>query len=215
MCSMQSSHNKKVLIWTMPYSLMLNHVLNLKSVGYTAVPFFAIAAIWFVTFGLCLSLICVCYCCRRREPYAYSSIAYALSLIFLVLLSITAMYRSLTLTLSWYSFIVNVKLICDGCTSIFRVGCVVLYKGQEKFHSSIIDTLQYVVSQADDTSDTLRNVSQHLVAAKQTNVVQVSLPPTVQTDIDQLQTTIDTSATTLTTKTQENSRDIKKRIDSL
>lgn len=90
-----------------------------------------------------------------------------------------------------------------------------LYTGHEKFYSSTIDTLQYVVSQADDTSDTLRNVSQHLVAAKQTNVVQVSLPPTVQTHIDHLQTMIDTSATTLTTTTEQNSRDIKKLVDSM
>ncbi|XP_047941033.1 uncharacterized protein LOC125188300 [Salvia hispanica] len=156
------------------------------SVSYTAAPFFAIAAIWFVAFGICASLVCVCYFCRPRNPYGYSSIAYALSLIFLLLLSIAAV-----------------------------IGCVVLYTGHEKFYSSTIDTLQYVVSQADGTSDTLRNVSQHLVAAKQTNVVQVSLPPTVQTDIDHLQTMIDTSATTLTTTTEQNSRDIKKLVDSV
>ncbi|XP_057776512.1 uncharacterized protein LOC130995293 [Salvia miltiorrhiza] len=157
------------------------------SVSYTAAPFFAIAAIWFVTFGICLSLICLCYCIRRRkEPFAYSPIAYVLSLIFILLLSIAAV-----------------------------IGCVVLYTGQEKMYSSIIDTLNYVVSEADETSDTLRNVSQHLVAAKQTTVVQVSLPPTVQTDIDQLQGMLEASATTLATKTEENSRDVKKLMDSV
>ncbi|KAL0327403.1 UNVERIFIED_CONTAM: hypothetical protein Sangu_1818300 [Sesamum angustifolium] len=156
------------------------------SVSYTAVPFFAIAAIWFAVFGLCLSLICLCYCCCPREPYGYSRIAYALSLLFLI------------------SFMVATI-----------IGCVVLYTGQEKFHSSTINTLEYVVHQADTTSGNLRNVSEYLSAAKQINISQVSLPPNVQTDIDQIQMSIDSSATTLATKTRDNSEDIKHLIESV
>ncbi|KAF4388354.1 hypothetical protein G4B88_013191 [Cannabis sativa] len=78
------------------------------SVGYTAVPLFAIAVIWFLGFGLCLSIIFLCYfCCKQRRPYGYSRTAYALSLIFLALFTILAI-----------------------------IGCVVLYTGQEKFHHS-------------------------------------------------------------------------------
>ncbi|KAH6790787.1 transmembrane protein [Perilla frutescens var. frutescens] len=157
------------------------------SVAYTGLPIFVIGAIWFATFGICLFLICLCYCFRQREPYAgYSPIAYALSLIFLILFSIAAI-----------------------------IGCVVLYSGQGKFHSNSINSLQYVVNEAESTSQSLRNVSEHLVAAKQTSVVQVSLPPNVQTDIDRIQTMIDTSATTLTTTTQHNSRHINKLLHSL
>lgn len=91
-----------------------------------------------------------------------------------------------------------------------------VYTAEEKFQSSISNSLEeYVMSAADETSDTLRNVSQHLVSARQTNVVQVSLPPNVQTDIDQLQTAIDSAATTLTTQTQQNSRDINKLLHSV
>ncbi|GMN47420.1 hypothetical protein TIFTF001_016603 [Ficus carica] len=61
------------------------------SVAFTAVPLFVIAAIWFIVFGLCLSLICLCYCCCPREPYGYSRTAYALSLILLILFTIAAM----------------------------------------------------------------------------------------------------------------------------
>ncbi|PIN24018.1 hypothetical protein CDL12_03261 [Handroanthus impetiginosus] len=156
------------------------------SVSYTAVPFFLIAAIWFATFGLCLSLICVCHCCCRREPYGYSRIAYLLSLIFLISFTIAAI-----------------------------IGCVVLYTSQGKFHSSTINTLEYVVHQADGTTDNLRNVSEFLSAAKQLNVDQVSLPPNVQTDIDQIQTEIDSSASTLASKTRDNSKDIKNLIESV
>lgn len=75
----------------------LNSLFNLdfhfvmQSVAFTAVPFFVVGGIWFVLFGLTLSLICLVYCCCRRERYGYSRIAYALSLIFLVLFTIAAM----------------------------------------------------------------------------------------------------------------------------
>ncbi|KAL0394299.1 UNVERIFIED_CONTAM: hypothetical protein Slati_4396100 [Sesamum latifolium] len=116
------------------------------SVAYTAVPFFVIGALWFLIFGFALTLICLCYCCCPREPYGYSRIAYALSLILLTLFTIAAI-----------------------------VGCIVLYTGQAKFHSSTTSTLDYVVSQADTTSENLRNVSGYLSAAKQINVDQVIL----------------------------------------
>ncbi|KAI3467988.1 hypothetical protein Pfo_024651 [Paulownia fortunei] len=156
------------------------------SVGYTAVPFFVIGAIWFVIFGLCLTLICLCYCCCRREPYGYSRIVYALSLIFLTLFTIAAI-----------------------------VGCVVLYTGQGKFHNSTISTLEYVVHQADTTSENLRNVSQYLSAAKQINVDQVFLSSNVQTDIDQIRNKINSAASTLSNKTEDNSKHIKNLIESV
>ncbi|XP_073134619.1 uncharacterized protein [Henckelia pumila] len=158
----------------------------MHSVAYTAIPFFVVAIIWFAVFGLCLSLICLCYCCCRREPYGYSRIAYALSLIFLVFFTIFAI-----------------------------VGCVVLYVGQGKFHSSTMNTLEYVVHQADTTSENLRNVSEYLSAAKQINVEQVFLPSNVQTDIDQIQSKINSSASTLASKTEDNSKDIKDLIRSV
>lgn len=90
-----------------------------------------------------------------------------------------------------------------------------LYTGQDKLESSSIKSLEYVTSEADETSDSLRKVSQLLVSAKQTNVVQVSLPPILQTDIDQLQTTINSAATMLTAKTQQNSQHFNKLIHSV
>lgn len=156
------------------------------SVAYTAVPFFFVAAIWFVIFGLCLTIICLCFCCCRREPYGYSRLAYALSLIFLTFFTIAAI-----------------------------VGCVILYTGQGKFHSSTINTLDFVVYQADTTSESLRNVSGYLAAAKQINVDQVILPSNVQGDIDSIQTKINSSASTLSTKTEDNSKKIKDLIQSV
>ncbi|KAM5564409.1 hypothetical protein ABKV19_018813 [Rosa sericea] len=156
------------------------------SVGFTAVPLFAIAAIWFLGCGLCLLLICICHFCCQRQGYGYSRTAYVLSLIFLVLFSITTM-----------------------------IGCVVLYTGQKKFHDSSTSTLEYVVNQADMTVGQLRNASDYLAAAKQLGVDQVYLPANIQTDIDQIGGKLNSSANTLAQQTTENSDDIRDLLDSV
>ncbi|XP_049410215.1 uncharacterized protein LOC125873346 [Solanum stenotomum] len=156
------------------------------SVAYTAVPFFITTLIWFVIFGLCLLFICICSRCCKREPYGYSSMAYALSLIFLALFTIATI-----------------------------IGCVILYTGQEKFHSSTLNTLDYVVHQANVTADTLMNVSVYLAAAKQLAVDRILIPANVQTDIDYVQTKITSSASTLSTKTADNKDDIEHLIESV
>ncbi|XP_068308045.1 uncharacterized protein [Pyrus communis] len=156
------------------------------SVGFTAVPLFAIAAIWFLGFGLSLLIISVCYFCCQRQTYGYSRTAYALSLIFLVLFTIATI-----------------------------IGCVVLYTGQQRFHSSTTSTLEYVVHQADITVVQLRNASDYLASAKQLGVDQVYLPANVQTDIDQIGGKINSSANTLAEKTVENSKDIRDLLDSM
>uniref|UniRef100_A0A803Q8H4 Uncharacterized protein n=1 Tax=Cannabis sativa TaxID=3483 RepID=A0A803Q8H4_CANSA len=156
------------------------------SVGFTAAPFFVIALVWFVIFGLCLSLICLCYCCCSGEPYGYSRIAYALSLIMLILFTIAAI-----------------------------IGCVVLYTGQGKLHNSTTNTLGYVVQQADVTVESLRNVSDYLSAAKRIGVDAVFLPREVQNNIDLIETKINSSATMLSDKTEENSKKIQDGLDSM
>lgn len=156
------------------------------SVAFTAVPFFITALIWFVIFGLCLLFICVCSRCCKREPYGYSAMAYALSLIFLVVFTIVAI-----------------------------IGCVILYTGQEKFHSSTLNTLDYVVHQANITADNLMDVSVYLAAAKQLAVDRILIPANVQTDIDYVQTKITSSSSTLSTKTADNKDDAEHLIESV
>lgn len=156
------------------------------SVGFTAAPLFAIAAVWFLVFGLCLLIGCLCHFCCKRQRYGYSQTAYALSLVFLVLFSICAM-----------------------------IGCVVLYTAQERFHKSTTETLEYVVNQADTTVDKLRAVSDFIASAKLVGVDEVFLPSNVQTDIDQIGTRINSSASVLADKTVDNSEDIKDLLDSV
>ncbi|XP_051151683.1 uncharacterized protein LOC127265750 isoform X2 [Andrographis paniculata] len=175
-----------VVPWSRAERLLIDDISEQQSVAYTAVPFFVIAAIWFVIFGLCLTLICFYYCCCRREPYGYSRLAYALSLVSLILFTVASI-----------------------------IGCVVLYTGQGKYHSSTINTLEYVVQQADATSESLNNVSGYLSSARQINVDQMFLPSNVQTDIDQIQNKINSSASTLSSKTEGNSKKIKSLIESV
>nr|XP_043606201.1 uncharacterized protein LOC122578328 [Erigeron canadensis] len=156
------------------------------SVAFTAVPFFAMAAAWFVFFGLCLSMICLCYCCCAREPYGYSRMAYALSLILLVLFTIVAI-----------------------------VGCVVLYTGQGKFHHSTTKTLEYVVDQANTTAEKLRSLSDDLAAAKKIGVAQVFLPVQVQSDIDEIQVKLNTSSYALSDRTEDNKEDIHRVLNAV
>lgn len=158
----------------------------LASVVFTAVPFFVVAAVWFVIFGLTLSFICLCYCCCPKEPYGYSRVAYALSLILLILFTLLAI-----------------------------AGCIVLYTAQGKFHGSTTTTLKYVVSQADFTAENLRNVSDYLDAAKNIGVDAVFLPSDVQTNIDTIKTKINSSAVELSTKTHENSEQINDGLDKM
>lgn len=101
-------------------------------------------------------------------------------------------------------------LFCD-----YSIGCVVLYTGQQRFHSSTTSTLEYVVHQADIAVVQLRNASDYLASAKQLGVDQVYLPANVQTDIDQIGGKINSSANTLAEKTVENSKDIRDLLDSM
>ncbi|MQL93258.1 hypothetical protein Taro_025896, partial [Colocasia esculenta] len=156
------------------------------SVGFTAVPLFLIGIIWFLGFGLALLLICGCYCCCQRRSYSYSRTAYALSLIFLMLFT---------------------------CAAI--IGCVVLYNGQGKFHTSTSNTLDYVVGQSNYTVENLKNFSDNLAAAKKVSVDRIFLPGDIQGKIDAIETKLNSSANTLANRTKDNSRKIQNVLDSV
>ncbi|KAJ6834147.1 uncharacterized protein M6B38_335890 [Iris pallida] len=156
------------------------------SVGFTAFPLFTLAIVWFVGFGLTLLLICCCYCCCPRRSYSYSRVAYALSLILLILFTIAAI-----------------------------IGCIVLYTGQGKFHSSTSETMDYVTGQADFTVENLRNFSGDLSAAKKVGVDQVFLPADTRAKIDEIVTKVNASANKLDARTSDNSNKIKDVLNTV
>nr|AAD23664.1 hypothetical protein [Arabidopsis thaliana] len=62
------------------------------SVSYTAVPLFVLAAVWFLGFGICLLVICMCHICHRTNSVGYSKVAYVVSLIFLLIFTVIAIF---------------------------------------------------------------------------------------------------------------------------
>lgn len=156
------------------------------SAGYTAAPFFAAAGVWFVAFGLALAVLCICYICRKRQPYGYSKAAYAISLMLLVAFSLAAM-----------------------------AGCIILYASEDRFHSTTMTALDYVVAQAEATVGKLREVSGFLAEARQIEVDQVLLPSSLQVQLDQLGTRLNSSSSTLSYQTVNNSDDIEGVLNSM
>lgn len=156
------------------------------SVGYTAVPLFAVSAVWFLGFGICLLVICMCHICHRSKSIGYSRVAYVLSLIFLLFFTLLAI-----------------------------IGCVMLYSGQIRYNKSTTETLSYVMSQADSTVSQLKAISDYLISAKQIGILQVSLPANVQTEIDQIGSKLTSSIATITDKATSSSNNIRNFLNSV
>ncbi|KAI3673738.1 hypothetical protein L6452_39866 [Arctium lappa] len=159
----------------------------ISSVSFPGFPLYGIAAIWFMGFGLFLLVIGCYYCCYRRKiAYGYSRNAYALSLAFLALFTIAAI-----------------------------VGCVILYTGQGRFHTSTTDTLDFVVRQSKDTVHNLNNVLDILATAKGIGVDQVSLPPDMKNNIDRVDKMVNDAARDLDSDTKKNEKHIQDVLKSV
>ena len=71
------------------------------------------------------------------------------------------------------------------------------------------------MSQANVTAENLSNVSDYLSAAKTSGVSSFSLPTSVQNGIDNIKKKINSSSSTLSTRTQQNSDDIQDGLDDV
>ncbi|PKU69966.1 uncharacterized protein LOC110098069 [Dendrobium catenatum] len=156
------------------------------SVGFTAAPLFGIALTWFVVFGLVLIISGFCYCCCHRPIHPYSYSAYVVSLTLLILFTLAAI-----------------------------IGCVLLYYGQQKFHNSSSDTLDYVVSQANFTVENLREFSGNLSAAKRIKVTNLLIPGDIQNRIDDIVNKVNTSANDLDRRASKNSKNIRDVLNTV
>ncbi|KVI06086.1 hypothetical protein Ccrd_015599 [Cynara cardunculus var. scolymus] len=87
--------------------------------------------------------------------------------------------------------------------------------GQGRFHNSTTDTLDYVVSQSNDTVSHLNNVSAILSVAKGIEVDQVSLPSDSKNDIDRVHKMIDAAARDLRFETRKNEKDIQRVLKAV
>ncbi|KAL8148039.1 hypothetical protein AgCh_005396 [Apium graveolens] len=86
---------------------------------------------------------------------------------------------------------------------------------KEKVHNSTSKAIWHVLDSTNSTGEKPGNVSEYVGAAKKIQVNQIYLTTNVQTDIDQKQEKINSSATTLTKKAVDNSDDIHDIIDSV
>ncbi|WOL18337.1 hypothetical protein Cni_G27131 [Canna indica] len=164
----------------------ISNLHYLASVGFTAVPLFSIAIVWFLGFGLVLALICCCYCCCPHQSFSYSRTTYALSFILLILF-----------------------------TAATIVGCVVLFHGQEKFHGSTSSTLDFVVGQSNTTVSNLRNFSNNLADANKVGVGQISLPADQKATVDAVVRRLNNAANDVSSRTSDNSKKIQDYLDTV
>ncbi|KAL6974024.1 hypothetical protein U1Q18_028207 [Sarracenia purpurea var. burkii] len=160
-----------------------------SSLVFSSAPLFIIAAIWLVLFGICLCCICLrrCFCCCcRKEAYGYSRTTYAVSLIFLVLLTLAAI-----------------------------VGSVFLYTGQGKLQTSTINGLAFILKHVDITVQNLMDLFNYLLGAKKIGVGQVSLPAELMANIDKMQGEINGIAGSFRNVTEMKSENIRNFINPL
>ncbi|VAH53312.1 unnamed protein product [Triticum turgidum subsp. durum] len=167
--------------------VVLHFHARMQSVGYTGVPFFFLALVWFVGFGVVMLVISCCWCCCcfcRDRSDNYSPASFNASLILLVILTIATI-----------------------------VGCLLLNIGQMAFHTSTTNTVDYVVGQGNLTVDNLRNFAGSLAAAKNIGVDQIFLPVEVQRKIDVVEEKLNSSANEFSARIVLNSDKIKNVVD--
>ncbi|TVU22176.1 hypothetical protein EJB05_31858 [Eragrostis curvula] len=97
----------------------------------------------------------------------------------------------------------------------YRAGCIVLLYGQSEFHDEATRTMDFVVNQSDFTTQTLRNVTEYLSLAKTITVAALYLPSDVQGQIDNLKGDLDKAADTISLKTTENYKMIRKVLHNV
>ncbi|KAK3152322.1 hypothetical protein QOZ80_2BG0157370 [Eleusine coracana subsp. coracana] len=157
------------------------------SVGFTAAPVFAAAAVWFVVFGIALFLAgcCFCCCCTGRAT-SYSRACLAVSLLLLL-----------------------------AATAAAAVGCAVLYDGQGRFHGSTAATVDYVARQSGDTVGNLRSFTGFLETAKAVGVGPVTLPDDVKGRIDEVVAKVSAASDELARRTSSNAAKIRTGLETV
>ncbi|KAF8783877.1 hypothetical protein HU200_000322 [Digitaria exilis] len=157
------------------------------SVGFTAAPVFAAAAVWFVVFGIALFLAGCCFCCcPSGGGTSYSRACLVLSLVLLLV-----------------------------ATAAAAVGCAVLYDGQGRFHGSTTATVDYVARQSGDTVANLRSFTGFMDTAKAAGVGPVTLPEDVKGRIDDVVRKVGAAADVLAARTSSNAAKIRAALDTV
>lgn len=153
------------------------------SVGFTAAPGFIIAAIWLILGALLVLLSCCCCCCCRHRLSGSHQGGTWLPLVFLLLFT---------------------------CAAV--AGCALLYVGQGKLRNELSNTLDYVVGQSETVSTKLENFTVVLKDTQNLQFASFSLPANDKQSIQSLSTKLESSATTLQNKTNDNAHKIRRGL---
>jgi hypothetical protein len=87
--------------------------------------------------------------------------------------------------------------------------------GQSEFCDEATHTVDFIVNQSDFTFQTLRNVTEYSSLAKTLAVAALYIPSDVQGQIDDLKGDLDKAADTISLKTSENYKMIRKILHNV
>uniref|UniRef100_A0A804N0P9 Uncharacterized protein n=1 Tax=Zea mays TaxID=4577 RepID=A0A804N0P9_MAIZE len=154
------------------------------SVSFTGVSGFLLGALWFIFFGIAVAGRCYFGTRMSKRKVSYADVV---GPVLLGVFTLAIIYLFHT-----------------------RAGCILLLYGQSKFHEEATRTVDFVVNQSDFTIQTLRNVTEYLSFAQTITVAALYLPSEVQGQIDSLKGDLNKAADTISVKTAENYKMIRK-----
>ncbi|KAK5843090.1 uncharacterized protein LOC108466169 [Gossypium arboreum] len=159
----------------------------LASVGYSSAPFALMAIVWFMLFGIFLLCACICCCCcHRNKPYGYSRLAYACSLIFLILFTIATV-----------------------------AGCALMFTGEGKFLASVNDVSHYIVNQGLSIYDNIIGIQNFLISAKNVVLNNKFVPDDLKGEVDKANKLIDSVGSLPRIKSQDITDEIRKLLKQI
>ncbi|XP_031129411.1 uncharacterized protein LOC116031369 [Ipomoea triloba] len=158
------------------------------STGFASMGPFIVAVLWFIMFGLWLFCMCICCCCCccPRKPYGYSQNAYTLSLVLLCLFTLAV-----------------------------QMGSVFIFVGEERFESSAVDVMSYVLHRADTTLVNLMNLFDHMMAVKDVGIGDLTLPDQQKHDVDEIGVVVDALYRSFRSVTHQDKTEIVDFLDPL
>lgn len=87
--------------------------------------------------------------------------------------------------------------------------------GQERFEASVVDVMSYVLHRADTTIVNLMDLFNHMMAAKDIGIGELTLPDQQKRDVDQIGITIDGLYRTFRSVTSQDKSEIITLLDPL
>jgi hypothetical protein len=159
------------------------------SVGFTGLPGFLLALLWFALGLFALLMLSCFFCCcpnHIKREHDHGPLGFYIPLLLLLLF-----------------------------TALAIGGCYALFSGQQKFHKELSSTLDDVVSQANTTVQGLHNVSAYLSQASTIDVESYGVPSDTKQNIQQLNMKIGQAADSLQNRTHSNAANIRKTINRI